>query len=112
MATRVRSGRAWHSHDDIETNHRRLAGKCAQAIGSWLKALKQRGLLEETLVIFGGEFGRTPTVELPTPGANEGKFNVRDHNHYRFCHWLAGGGVRGGVRGGYMHGNVIKEILA
>jgi hypothetical protein len=94
------AGQPWDSHDDIETNHRRLAGECDQAIGALLKDLKQRGLLEETLVIWGGEFGRTPTVELPTPGSNEGKVNGRDHNHYGFCHWLAGGGVRGG----YVHG--------
>ena len=58
--------------------------------------LKQRGLLEETLVIWGGEFGRTPTVELPTPGSNAGKINGRDHNHYGFTMWMAGGGVKGG----------------
>jgi len=58
--------------------------------------LKQRGLLDETLVIWGGEFGRTPVVELPTPGSNQGKINGRDHNHYGFTMWLAGGGVRGG----------------
>ncbi len=94
------AGQPWDSHDDIEKNHRRLAGECDQAIGALLKDLKQRGLLEDTLVIWGGEFGRTPTVELPTPGSNEGKVNGRDHNHYGFCHWLAGGGVRGG----YVHG--------
>lgn len=63
---------------------------------SALKDLLQRGLLDETLVIWGGEFGRTPTVELPQPGANAGKVNGRDHNHYGFTVWLAGGGVKGG----------------
>ena len=53
-------------------------------------------MLDETLVLFGGEFGRTPTVELPTPGANAGKINGRDHNHHGFTMWMAGGGVRGG----------------
>src|SRR5260370_16771510 len=53
-------------------------------------------MLDSTLVIWGGEFGRTPTVELPTPGANAGKTNGRDHNHYGFSMWLAGGGVKGG----------------
>ena len=93
-------GQPWDSHDDIEVNHRRLAKECDQAIGALLKDLKQRGLLEETLVIWGGEFGRTPTVELPTPGSNAGKINGRDHNHYGFTTWMAGGGVKGG----YVHG--------
>src|SRR5213075_1268758 len=77
-----------------------LAKESDQAIGALLKDLKQRGLLEETLVVWGGEFGRTPTVELPTPGANSGKINGRDHNHYGFSMWMAGGGVKGG----HVHG--------
>jgi hypothetical protein len=89
-------GQPWDSHDDLEVNHRRLAQQCDRAIGALLKDLKQRGLLDETLVIWGGEFGRTPVVELPTPGSNQGKINGRDHNHYGFSMWLAGGGVRGG----------------
>ncbi len=94
------AGQPWDSHDDIEDNHRRLATECDQAIGALLKDLKQRGMLHDTLVIWGGEFGRTPTVELPKPGSNAGKINGRDHNHYGFSMWLAGGGVRGG----YAHG--------
>ena len=90
-------GQPWDNHDDIEVNHRKLAGQCDQAIAALLKDLKQRGLLEETLVIWGGEFGRTPTVELPTPGSNAGKVNGRDHNHYGFTMWMAGGGVKGGT---------------
>jgi uncharacterized protein (DUF1501 family) len=89
-------GQPWDNHDDIEVNHRRLAVECDQAIGALLKDLSQRGLLDETLVIWGGEFGRTPTVELPQPGANAGKINGRDHNHYGFTVWMAGGGVKGG----------------
>lgn len=94
------AGQPWDSHDRIEANHRRLAGECSQAIGALLKDLKRTGLLEDTLVIWGGEFGRTPTVELPKPGANAGTTSGRDHNHYGFTMWLAGGGVKGG----YVHG--------
>lgn len=91
------AGQPWDSHDDIEVNHRRLAKECDRAIWALLSDLKQRGMLEDTLVIWGGEFGRTPTVELPTPGANAGKINGRDHNHHGFSMWLAGGGVKGGT---------------
>jgi len=80
-----------------------LINKCRQtdkAVTALLLDLKQRGLLEETLVIWGGEFGRTPVVEMPTPGQNSGKINGRDHNHYGFTMWLAGGGVKGG----HVHG--------
>lgn len=90
------AGQPWDSHDDIESRHRKLAGECDKAIGALLKDLKQRGLLDETLVLWGGEFGRTPTVELPKPGSNAGKQNGRDHNHHGFTVWMAGGGVRAG----------------
>jgi hypothetical protein len=93
-------GQPWDSHDDLEIQHRRLAGQCDQAIGALLKDLKQRGLLDETLIVWGGEFGRTPAVEMPKAGSNAGKINGRDHNHYGFTVWLAGGGVRGG----HVHG--------
>jgi hypothetical protein len=93
-------GQPWDSHDDIEEQHRNLARQCDRAIAAFLKDLKQRGLLDETLVIWGGEFGRTPTVELPTPGSNAGKMNGRDHNHYGFTMWMAGGGVKKG----HVHG--------
>jgi arylsulfatase A-like enzyme len=62
--------------------------------------LKERGMFDDTLIIWGGEFGRTPTVELPKEGANAGKINGRDHNHWGFTMWLAGGGTRGG----HVHG--------
>jgi uncharacterized protein (DUF1501 family) len=93
-------GQPWDNHDEIEKGHRRLADQCDRGIAALLGDLKQRGLLDETLVIFGGEFGRTPTVELPQAGANAGKMNGRDHNHYGFTYWLAGGGVKGG----HVHG--------
>ncbi len=94
------AGQPWDNHDDIEVQHRKLAGQCDQAIAALISDLKDRGLFEETLIIWGGEFGRTPTVELPKEGANQGKVNGRDHNHWGFSMWLAGGGVRGG----YVHG--------
>ena len=93
-------GQPWDNHDDIADNHRRLAGQCAKGIAALLTDLKDRGLFEDTLVIWGGEFGRTPTVELPRPGSNAGKVNGRDHNHYGFTVWLAGGGAKGG----HVHG--------
>lgn len=90
------AGQPWDSHDDIAIQHRNLGREADQGIGALLTDLKQRGMLDDTLVIWGGEFGRTPVVELPTPGANAGKQNGRDHNHYGFTMWMAGGGVKGG----------------
>ncbi|MBI3414138.1 MAG: DUF1501 domain-containing protein [Verrucomicrobia bacterium] len=89
----------WDSHDMIEKNHRQLAHDCDQGIAALLGDLKQRGLLDDTLVICGGEFGRTPAVELPAPGT-PGNGKGRDHNHWGFSIWLAGGGVKGG----HVHG--------
>jgi hypothetical protein len=94
------AGQPWDNHDDLEVGHRRLCGELDQPLGALLKDLKQRGMFEDTLVIWGGEFGRTPTVEMPTPGSNAGKINGRDHNHWGFTMFLAGGGAKGG----YVHG--------
>ncbi len=93
-------GQPWDHHDDIAVRHAKLAQESDQAIAALLTDLKQRGLLDETLVLWGGEFGRTPVVELPKEGANAGKMNGRDHNHHGFTVWMAGGGIRGG----YVHG--------
>lgn len=83
---------AWDTgHNDIAGGHQRLAAACDQGIAALIKDLKQRGLFEDTLVIWGGEFGRAPTSE-----GQKG----RDHDHYGFTVWMAGGGVRGG----YSHG--------
>src|SRR5205823_952532 len=90
----------WDSHDDLEINHRKLAGQVDRAIAALISDLKRLGLFESTLIIWGGEFGRTPVVEMPTPGSNAGKINGRDHNHWGFTVWLAGGGVKGGQAGG------------
>lgn len=94
------AGQPWDNHDDLEIRHRALAREVDQPIGALLNDLKERGLLDETLVIWGGEFGRTPVVEMPKKGSNAGKINGRDHNHWGFTMWMAGGGVRGG----YVHG--------
>jgi hypothetical protein len=90
------AGQPWDNHDDLEVNHRNLARQLDQPLAALITDLKQRGLLDETLILWGGEFGRTPVVELPTPGANAGKVNGRDHNHHGFTVWMAGGGVKGG----------------
>ncbi len=86
----------WDSHDDLEVSHRRLATQVDKPIAALIADLKRLGLFESTLIIWGGEFGRTPVVEMPTAGANQGKINGRDHNHWGFSMWLAGGGVKGG----------------
>ncbi len=87
----------WDNHENIEGAHRKLSKEIDQPIGALLKDLKQRGMLDDTLVIWGGEFGRTPTVEL----GDSGKSKLgRDHNPYGFSMWLAGGGVKGG----HVHG--------
>ena len=84
------AGQPWDNHDNLEAQHRKLSGDWDRPIGAFLADLKQRGLLESTLVMWGGEFGRTPVAELPG-------LSGRDHNHYGFSCWLAGGGVRGGT---------------
>ncbi|MEM6471282.1 MAG: DUF1501 domain-containing protein, partial [Planctomycetota bacterium] len=90
------AGQPWDNHDDLEDRHRDLSKKVDRAVASLLTDLKQRGMLEETLVVWGGEFGRTPVVEMPKEGSNQGKMNGRDHNHWGFTMWMAGGGVKGG----------------
>lgn len=88
------AGQPWDNHSEIATNHRKLAGELDQPIAALLTDLKQRGMFEDTLVIFGGEFGRTPTVEL---GGGGNSLQGRDHNHYGFSVWMAGGGIKGGT---------------
>jgi hypothetical protein len=83
------AGQPWDNHDGLEVQHRALARPWDQAIAAFLEDLKVRGLFESTLVIWGGEFGRTPVAELPA-------LSGRDHNHYGFSMWLAGGGIKGG----------------
>ena len=92
-------GQPWDNHDEI-LDHRKLAERTDQPIAALISDLKMRGLFDETLLIWGGEFGRTPVVELPSPGNNIGKQHGRDHNHWGFTTWMAGGGAKGG----YVHG--------
>ena len=91
------AGQPWDNHTEIEKNHRTLAGEIDGPIAALLTDLKQRGLFEDTLVLWGGEFGRTPTVELSGAGKPE---MGRDHNHYGFSVWMAGGGIKGGIAHG------------
>jgi len=88
------AGQPWDNHEKIEEAHRKLSNEIDQPIGALLKDLKQRGMLDDTLVLCGGEFGRTPTVELNDSG--KAKMG-RDHNPYGFSVWMAGGGVKGGT---------------
>jgi hypothetical protein len=77
----------WDAHDDINANHEKMCGHVDKPIAALLKDLKQRGLLDSTLVVWASEFGRTPMSQ-----GGKG----RDHNPYGYTMWLAGGGVRGG----------------
>jgi uncharacterized protein (DUF1501 family) len=80
----------WDAHGDLVKNHNYHAGRTDKPIAGLLKDLKRRGLLDSTLVVWGGEFGRQPTAEYA-----EG--TGRDHNAYGFTMWMAGGGIKGGV---------------
>ncbi len=83
----------WDAHGDLVANHNLHAGRTDQPIAGLIRDLKQRGLLESTLIVWGGEFGRQPTAEYA-----EG--TGRDHNAFGFTMWMAGGGVRGGTQVG------------
>jgi hypothetical protein len=80
----------WDAHNDLATNHNLHAGETDKPIAGLLKDLKQRGLLDSTLIVWGGEFGRQPTAEYE-------KGTGRDHNAYGFTMWMAGGGIKGGI---------------
>lgn len=80
----------WDAHGDLEKNHNLHAGNTDLPIAALLTDLKQRGMLDETLVVWGGEFGRQPTAEYA-------KGTGRDHNAYGFTMWMAGGGIKGGI---------------
>jgi len=84
------AGQPWDNHSGLEAAHRDLATQWDQPISAFMTDLKQRGLFDDTLILWGGEFGRTPVAEKPA-------LNGRDHNHYGFSVWLAGGGIKGGT---------------
>ncbi|HUE71919.1 MAG TPA: DUF1501 domain-containing protein [Pirellulaceae bacterium] len=83
------AGQPWDNHDNLEKQHRDLATGWDGPIAAFMADLKQRGLFDSTLILWGGEFGRTPVAEFPA-------LSGRDHNHYGFTCWLAGGAIRGG----------------
>jgi len=87
------NGQPWDNHDDIQI-HRRLAATSDAPMAALLQDLKASGLLKETIVLIGGEFGRTPSVEVSGLVRVQ---NGRDHNNHGFSIWMAGGGVKGGL---------------
>jgi hypothetical protein len=82
------NGQPWDTHADHNSKVPKLCADIDQPIAALMSDLKQRGLLDDTLIVWGGEFGRTPTSENGTG---------RDHNHHGFTMWMAGGGVKGGM---------------
>jgi len=87
---------SWDHHSQIETGVRSAAKEIDQPIGALLTDLKERGLLDDTLILWAGEFGRTPVVDL-NQNVDQSKGKGRDHNNRGFSAWLAGGGVKGGL---------------
>ncbi len=79
----------WDAHGDLQKNHNYHAGATDQPIAALIQDLKQRGMLDDTLIVWGGEFGRQPTAEYA-------QGTGRDHNSYGFTMWMAGGGIKGG----------------
>jgi hypothetical protein len=79
----------WDAHGDLATNHNLHAGRTDKPIAALLKDLKRKGLLDSTLIVWGGEFGRQPVAEYQ-------QSTGRDHNSYGFTMWMAGGGIKGG----------------
>ncbi len=88
--------RSWDGHSNIADNHRQFAGETDQPAAALLNDLKSRGLLDSTLVIWGGEFGRLPVAQRPKDSSQTG----RDHNPHAFTTWFAGGGTKGGTHYG------------
>ncbi len=89
------SGSGWDAHSKLEENHSKWCRVSDRPIAGLLTDLKARGLLDETLVVWGGEFGRTPFSDTNSSVAGPGGYG-RDHNPWGFTMWMAGGGVQGG----------------
>jgi uncharacterized protein (DUF1501 family) len=85
----------WDQHGSLEEGHKKNARAVDKPISGLLKDLKGRGMLKDTLVIWGGEFGRTPCAQFPDGGYTNAV--GRDHNPFGFTMWLAGGGVKAGL---------------
>jgi hypothetical protein len=85
----------WDTHTNLAAEVRTACARTDQPVAALLRDLKQRGLFESTLVVWGGEFGRLPIAQLP-PDRNESRAG-RDHNKNAFCTWMAGAGVKGGT---------------
>jgi Protein of unknown function (DUF1501) len=100
------NGQIWDNHTNLATDLRAACARTDLPIAGLLQDLRQRGLLRETLVVWGGEFGRLPIAQLPADRDERGA--GRDHNKNAFCGWLAGAGVKGGVT----HGSTDELGLA
>jgi hypothetical protein len=91
----------WDAHDDIEKNHLRMASLTDKPVAALIKDLKRRGMLDSTIVLWGGEFGRSPESE---------KSKGRDHHNTGFSMWVAGGGFKGGTVYGATDGIGLKAV--
>ena len=91
----------WDAHSDIETNHLKMASMTDKPVAALIKDLKRRGMLDSTIVLWGGEFGRSPESE---------KSKGRDHHNTGFSMWVAGGGFKGGTVYGATDGIGLKVV--
>jgi len=87
-----KNNQPWDTHKENDAGHRKLCPDSDRATAALIEDLKERGMFDETLIVWTGEFGRTPTAEPADKGAHG-----RDHHHTAFCTMLAGGGIKGGL---------------
>ena len=100
------NGQIWDNHTNVATTLKSACDRTDKPVAGLLTDLQQRGLLDDTLVVWGGEFGRLPIAQLP-PDKDERKAG-RDHNKNAFCTWMAGAGIKGGT----VHGATDEIGLA